>query len=60
MSKAINLSVPHALIAAKYGKPLMAYEVGQSLTGAGDFPLKVCEMSDPRLIGGWQGLWFRV
>jgi hypothetical protein len=34
--------VPHAQIAAKYGKPLLTYESGPAIVaGSGDFPVKV-------------------
>lgn len=34
--------VPHAQIAAKYGKPLLTYESGPAITaGSGDFPVQV-------------------
>jgi hypothetical protein len=34
--------VPHAKIAAKYGKPLLTYESGPAITaGSGDFTVQV-------------------
>lgn len=37
VQEAVNLTLPHAAIASKYGKPLLAYEAGQSLVS--DNPL---------------------
>jgi len=33
--------VPHVAIAKKYGKPLIAYEAGQSLIGDNAIPMQV-------------------
>lgn len=44
-----NWVAPHAAIAKKYNKPLIAYEAGQSLTGDSPVPMEV------GVLGLWAG-----